>query len=302
MMHTPLVMFKGYYSGILESDVHYIGLETDFSNLEAVMSAVQDLPRLQRIAEQAFSHLITSGRFSYRAFAQNVFALIEDVRSHSPVISVKDVGANEVSVLPPPFLRERPTDEPPRAIHLRRTAEPYRVYGFSKESTSLQQVFDQFCETATLELQRFQRLASEMTGPSAVALPADLMDALAGFGQSVEQERQRTHSLRNRSTPLINLRPEALAGAADEAAAIALHAARDVQEYGASIERLQAEYQGVSRKLTQEFERRRILSLADVYEQEAERLSLAAAAISIEPAMVGFESAGAFAEALPRRT
>jgi hypothetical protein len=61
---TPLIMFPGWYNGILEPDVHYIKLEKDFSNIETVVEKLRDDETLTTIADTAFRDLIASRDYS----------------------------------------------------------------------------------------------------------------------------------------------------------------------------------------------------------------------------------------------
>ena len=70
IMRTPMILFRGRYSGIIEPDTHYIPLEKDFSNVDQVLKRLNDIPVLEALADRAYEHLVASGRFSYRSFAQ----------------------------------------------------------------------------------------------------------------------------------------------------------------------------------------------------------------------------------------
>lgn len=76
-MGTPLLMFRGQYSGILEPDIHYIPLEHDYSNLESALDRTLDMRALTVMAERTHCDLIASGRFSYATFVKNIDAMIE---------------------------------------------------------------------------------------------------------------------------------------------------------------------------------------------------------------------------------
>ncbi|WP_139163566.1 hypothetical protein [Bosea robiniae] len=72
MMRTPMVLFKGRYSDAIVPDQHYISLEKDFSNIDAVLERLNDLPALEAMTQRAFDHLVGSGRFTYQAFYAGV--------------------------------------------------------------------------------------------------------------------------------------------------------------------------------------------------------------------------------------
>ena len=67
-MKTALILFEGGYSGLLQPDVHYVSLKKDFSNLEFVIERLFDVDRLQEMVDRTYRTLISSGRWSYKAF------------------------------------------------------------------------------------------------------------------------------------------------------------------------------------------------------------------------------------------
>jgi hypothetical protein len=68
LMHTPMLLFRGHYSGAIQPDEHYIALEKDFSNIDDVLSRLEDLPGLAAMTQRAYAHLVGSGQFNYRSF------------------------------------------------------------------------------------------------------------------------------------------------------------------------------------------------------------------------------------------
>jgi hypothetical protein len=74
VMRTPMILFTGRYSGLIEPDEHYIELKRDFSNVDAVLARLDDLDSLERMAHRAYERLVGSGDFNYRAFVK----LIDD--------------------------------------------------------------------------------------------------------------------------------------------------------------------------------------------------------------------------------
>jgi hypothetical protein len=73
-MMTPMVLFRGRYSDAIQADVHYIPLEKDFSNAEAILARLNDLEYLQGFADRAYRRLVQSGDYGHRSLAR----LIED--------------------------------------------------------------------------------------------------------------------------------------------------------------------------------------------------------------------------------
>jgi hypothetical protein len=67
-LKTALILFEGEYSGILKPDVHYISLKKDFSNIDSVLSKLQDPYYLERLVETAYTDIVASGKYSYQKF------------------------------------------------------------------------------------------------------------------------------------------------------------------------------------------------------------------------------------------
>ncbi|QFU15929.1 glycosyltransferase family 1 protein [Microvirga thermotolerans] len=76
VMRTPMVMFRGRYSDLLDPGVHYIPLEKDFSNLDDVFATLHNFKKLEQVSENAYERLVASGDFTYRKFAESIEALI----------------------------------------------------------------------------------------------------------------------------------------------------------------------------------------------------------------------------------
>ncbi len=73
-MRTPMIMYRGNYSGAVEPDVHYIALERNFSNIDAILTRIDDLDWLQSFADRAYLKLVVSGNYSYKSFVRLVEA------------------------------------------------------------------------------------------------------------------------------------------------------------------------------------------------------------------------------------
>lgn len=63
---TILIGFRGDYSGILKAGVHYLPLEEDFSNIDEVLSQLDDIPFLEQMRCRAFDDIIAAQRWTYR--------------------------------------------------------------------------------------------------------------------------------------------------------------------------------------------------------------------------------------------
>lgn len=72
MTRTCQVLVEDNYRGILLAGIDYIPIKRDFSNLPKVIEQIRDKETCERIAEQCYEHLVSSGRYSYRVFAQKI--------------------------------------------------------------------------------------------------------------------------------------------------------------------------------------------------------------------------------------
>ena len=77
-MMTPMILFRGNYSNIIEADIHYIPLEKDFSNADVILGRLGDLVYLQGFAERAYERLVQSGKYGYRSLARLLAETIEE--------------------------------------------------------------------------------------------------------------------------------------------------------------------------------------------------------------------------------
>ncbi len=71
------ILFEGRYSGILEPMVHYLPLRKDFSNFDEVIGLFKDPEVRRSLTERAYTDLIASGQYSYRAFIRQFDAELE---------------------------------------------------------------------------------------------------------------------------------------------------------------------------------------------------------------------------------
>jgi len=84
-LRTPMVLFEGAYSGVLEPGRHFIPLKKDFSNFDDVVNKLCDPAYLQEMADRTYSEVALNERYSYRAFIQKIdAALAEEVLARGP--------------------------------------------------------------------------------------------------------------------------------------------------------------------------------------------------------------------------
>jgi hypothetical protein len=91
MTRTCQVLLLGEYNDILQPWLHYIPVESDYSNIDDVLKAVTNQDLVKRIADRAYEDLVASGRWTYAAFVRDIeVSIIEAVparaREHAPII------------------------------------------------------------------------------------------------------------------------------------------------------------------------------------------------------------------------
>jgi hypothetical protein len=120
---TPMILFSGRYSGIINPGEHYIELKKDFSNID-ILDQIEDISALEALADRSYPHLV-SGNYDYSRFVETVDELIERmqrelaVAAHATIPHLTPALDLETEAQLQPFLKERPTRTPKDAIHHR---------------------------------------------------------------------------------------------------------------------------------------------------------------------------------------
>jgi hypothetical protein len=114
LLKTPMILFRGPYSDLIEADVHYLPLEKNFSNVEEVLARLEDIQNLQAMTERTYNDLVGSGRFGFRAYGRYLQTLIERKFDELPLAPEIGSTAQEPSngVDRDDLLNEEPTDQP----------------------------------------------------------------------------------------------------------------------------------------------------------------------------------------------
>ena len=86
MCGTVLVMYPGEYNGIFKKDIHYIELQPDFSNIEEVMSKIQDDDFLQKMSDRTYNDIVKSGKYSYKSFIKKVDGWIDRLGNYDALL------------------------------------------------------------------------------------------------------------------------------------------------------------------------------------------------------------------------
>ncbi len=84
---TCQVLVEGTYNGILQPHRHYLPLKSDWSNLDEVLEACNDLDAMQAMVDRAYEDIYLSGACSSRVFADLLLQVLEaqvNTRSRNP--------------------------------------------------------------------------------------------------------------------------------------------------------------------------------------------------------------------------
>lgn len=81
---TCQILLEGSYNGVFQPWRHYIPLKKDYSNLDEVFKALADDSLVDRITEQAYEDIISSGKWSYRKFVRDIEETIIDPTERPP--------------------------------------------------------------------------------------------------------------------------------------------------------------------------------------------------------------------------
>jgi len=98
-----LVLFEGRYSDVVVPDRHFIPLKKDFSNVDEVISKIEDKGLVREMALNAFNEIIVPGTYSYRAFAERFDNVMDEIgatgRKVSPQKRIIKESATRLSMI-----------------------------------------------------------------------------------------------------------------------------------------------------------------------------------------------------------
>lgn len=77
-LRTPMILFEGYYSGVLIPERHFIPLKKDFSNFDDVIAKLFDHKYLQQMADRTYQEVARDPKWSYRSFIQKVDEALQE--------------------------------------------------------------------------------------------------------------------------------------------------------------------------------------------------------------------------------
>lgn len=81
MTKTCQILVEGNYNGVFESNIDYIELKKDFSNIAEVISKVQDIKYCEQIAENCYNHVVLSGKYTYAKYVENIIRKITKIEN-----------------------------------------------------------------------------------------------------------------------------------------------------------------------------------------------------------------------------
>lgn len=76
-LRTALILFEGRYSGVIEPGIHFIPLRKDFSNIDEVFRALNDVSAIEKMTDRAYRDIIDGGRYTYETFIAGIDAYID---------------------------------------------------------------------------------------------------------------------------------------------------------------------------------------------------------------------------------
>lgn len=72
------ILVPGNYGGILEPWTHYLPLSADASNIDEILTAMNDLDRMEEMIKASQMVLLENPKFTYRSYAQDAISAIHD--------------------------------------------------------------------------------------------------------------------------------------------------------------------------------------------------------------------------------
>lgn len=108
---TCQVLLKGHYKGVLVPEKHFIPLEPDWSNLDHVLEKLKDCGYVQDMTDRTYDEILLSGRYSYKAFAQEVEKVLENHytpdKKKARVHSREDTAYRAIAVMERQLIAQR---------------------------------------------------------------------------------------------------------------------------------------------------------------------------------------------------
>lgn len=75
-LRTPMILFEGLYSGILQPNRHFIPLRKDFSNFDDILNKLRDHDALQEMADCTYNEVALDKNLGYQKFIEKIDSVI----------------------------------------------------------------------------------------------------------------------------------------------------------------------------------------------------------------------------------
>ena len=77
-LRTLMILYDGYYSGILKPWRHYVPLRRDHSNMDEVVAILRDPVRAQHVIDTAYQEIALNPAYTFRAMVQRIDQVIAE--------------------------------------------------------------------------------------------------------------------------------------------------------------------------------------------------------------------------------
>jgi len=132
---TCQVLVEGGYDGVLEPEVHYLPVQPDGSDADAVVERLADHKLVDATATRAYADVVLSGRYGYAALATQLERVLEEERPAGASMSAGSLrraqvaaAAYNVAVVRPPRWAYRAVDRVAPGVSQRLERERVRWY------------------------------------------------------------------------------------------------------------------------------------------------------------------------------
>ena len=77
-LRTLMILYEGWYSGILQPYRHYVPLKTDHSNMDEVVRILRDSEQAQQIVDRAYREIALNHAYTFQALIERVDRVIAE--------------------------------------------------------------------------------------------------------------------------------------------------------------------------------------------------------------------------------
>ena len=95
-LRTLCVLYEGEYSGLLKPHEHYLPLKKDFSNIDEVVSRLNDIVYISDIIANAYAEIAHNPYLRYKGFIEKFDNIIECKKSSKPNLNNKENSKNKI--------------------------------------------------------------------------------------------------------------------------------------------------------------------------------------------------------------